>query len=98
MTIKELRDNANLTLFLEGRLDSSTFKELNDVLNKDLDGVEYLVIDLEKLEYVSSAGLRILLISHKNMSKHGKMVIRNVNEAVMEVFQLTGFHKILTIE
>ena len=98
MTIKELRDNANLTLFLEGRLDSSTFKELNDVLNKDLSGVECLVIDLEKLEYVSSAGLRVLLISNKSMSKRGKMIIRNANEAVMEVFQLTGFHKILTIE
>ena len=98
MNIKEVRDGSNFTLYLEGQLDTTTVKDLNAALDGRLDGVEYLVLDMEKLEYISSAGLRSLLINQKIMSKQGKMVIRNVNEIVMETFQLTGFHKVLTIE
>ena len=98
MNIKEVRDGSNFTLYLEGQLDTTTVKDLNAALDGRLDGVEYLVLDMEKLEYISSAGLRSLLINQKIMNKQGKMVIRNVNEIVMETFQLTGFHKVLTIE
>ena len=98
MNIKEVRDGSNFTLYLEGQLDTTTVKDLNAALDGRLDGVEYLVLDMEKLEYISSAGLRSLLINQKIMSKQGKMVIRNVNEIIMETFQLTGFHKVLTIE
>ena len=98
MTIKEVRDAPNLTLYLEGRLDSSTVKELNTLLNDHLDGIKSLVLDMEKLEYISSAGLRTLLINQIIMSKQGKMVIRHVNKTIMQIFQTTGFQKILTIE
>lgn len=98
MTIKELRENADLTLYLEGRLDASTVKEFDAVLNGRLDGITRLVLDMEKLEHISSAGLRSLLINQKIMNKQGKMIIRNANETVMEVFQLIGFEKILTFE
>ena len=98
MNIKEVRDGSNFTLYLEGQLDTTTVKDLNAALDGRLDGVEYLVLDMEKLEYISSAGLRSLLINQKIMNKQGKMVIRNVNEIIMETFQLTGFHKVLTIE
>ena len=98
MTITERRENTDLTLYLEGRLDTSTVKDFNAALADHLDGIECLVIDMEKLEYVSSAGLRSLLINQKIMSKQGKMVIRNANEVIMEIFRITGFLKILTIE
>ena len=98
MNIREIRDGGSFTLYLEGQLDTTTVKELNAALDGRLDGVEYLVLDMEKLEYISSAGLRSLLINQKIMNKQGKMVIRNVNEIIMETFQLTGFHKVLTIE
>ena len=98
MTITEVRDTPNLTFYLEGRLDSSTVKELNALLDNRLDGINNLVFDMEKLEYISSAGLRTLLINQKIMSKQGKMVIRHVNQTIMEIFQTTGFQKILTIE
>ena len=98
MTIKELREGSNYTLYLEGRLDTTTVKQFDAVLSGHLDGVTCLVIDLEKLEYISSAGLRSLLVTQKIMNKQGRMIIKNANETVMEVFRVTGFQKVLTIE
>lgn len=98
MTIKEHREGSNYTLYLEGQLDTTTVKQFDAVINGHLDGVTYLVIDVEKLEYISSAGLRSLLVNQKIMNKQGKMVIKNANETVREVFRITGFQKILTIE
>ena len=95
--IKEL-NNAELTLRLEGELNSVTASEFEEVIKTDLNKVTSLIIDLEKLSYLSSAGLRVLLVAQKIMSKNGKMVIRHVNEEVMEIFSLTGFSNVLDIE
>ena len=83
---------------LEGRLDTTTAPDLEQKLRASLDGVSELTLDLEKLEYISSAGLRVLLAAQKLMSKKGEMKVKNVNEAVSEVFEVTGFSDILTIE
>lgn len=82
---------------LEGRLDTITAPELEADLKDVLDNTEELVLDFEKLEYISSAGLRVLLSAQKTMSKQGKMQIEHVNETVMEIFDVTGFSDILTI-
>ncbi len=96
MEIKKNQVNAELTVALSGRLDTVTAPELEASLG-DLADVEKLILDLAALEYVSSAGLRVLLSAQKKMS--GKsMVIKNVNETIMEVFDITGFADILTIE
>ena len=87
-----------LTIGLEGRLDTLTAPELEEVLGTALTGAETLVFDLEKLEYISSAGLRVLLRAQKVMANRGGMKIVNANETVMEVFTVTGFDTILTIE
>lgn len=97
MTINKNLDGEKLTVAIEGRLDTSTAPELEKELS-DLSGVTELVLDFAKLEYVSSAGLRVLLASQKAMNAQGKMLIKNVNETIMEVFEITGFADILTIE
>lgn len=97
LNIKEIRDGKVLTLELEGRMDTMTAPELERVIAEKLDGVETLILDLEKLDYVSSAGLRVLLSAQKKMKAQGKMEVCNVNELVMEVFEITGFTEILTI-
>ena len=94
---KELNGSA-LTLALEGRLDTVTAPELEAVVKNDLQDVTDLTIDMGKLEYVSSAGLRVLLAAHKAMMKQGAMKLVNVNETVMGVFELTGFSDILNVE
>jgi len=97
MTInKELNGNA-LAIALEGRLDTITAPELEAALNESLDGVQALSFDFAKLEYISSAGLRVLLAAQKRMNKQGTMVVSNVNETIMEIFEVTGFNDILTI-
>ncbi|MBQ9521556.1 MAG: STAS domain-containing protein [Oscillospiraceae bacterium] len=99
MTINMNRDGENLTVALEGRLDTTTAPQLEGKLRPVLaDGVENLTIDLETLDYVSSAGLRVLLTAQKIMNKQGEMTVRNVNDAVMEVFEVTGFVDLLNIE
>jgi len=90
-------DGDTMTMALEGRLDTTTAPQLEDQM-KDLDTVDKLLFDFTNLEYVSSAGLRMLLSGHKAMMGKGGMKITNVNEAVMEVFELTGFADILDIE
>lgn len=96
MTIAKTREDGKLTLALEGRLDTTTAPQL-EAEAKRLDGVTELVLDFEKLEYLSSAGLRVILAAQKTMNKQGTMVIRQVNETIMEVFEVTGFVDILTI-
>ncbi|MBR2550002.1 MAG: STAS domain-containing protein [Clostridiales bacterium] len=83
---------------LEGRLDTNTSVELDAALSPVLDGINELVFDLGSLEYISSAGLRVLLSAHKNLSKKGGMKVTNVNEMIMEIFEVTGFADILAIE
>lgn len=97
MTINKNLEGEKLNVAVEGRLDTSTAPELEKELS-DLTGVKELVLDFSKLEYVSSAGLRVLLASQKAMNAQGKMLIKNVNETIMEVFEITGFADILTIE
>ena len=97
MTINKNLEGEQLNVAVEGRLDTSTAPELEKELS-DLSGVKELVLDFAKLEYVSSAGLRVLLASQKAMNAQGKMLIKNVNETIMEVFEITGFADILTIE
>lgn len=83
---------------LEGRLDTLTAGELEEQIRASLEGVNTLTLDLEKLEYISSAGLRVLLAAQKTMSRQGEMKLVNVNEIIMEIFEITGFSDILTIE
>ena len=82
---------------LEGRLDTVTAPDLEKELKDSLDGVTELQLDFEKLEYISSAGLRVLLAAQKIMSKQGEMTLTHVNETIMEIFEVSGFSDILTI-
>ena len=97
MTINKVKNENSLTVALEGRLDTLTAPELENDLKASLDGVTSLVFDLEKLEYISSAGLRVLLSAQKVMNTQGKMTVKNVNETIAEIFEVTGFSDILTI-
>lgn len=98
MTITKTKNNAALTLALEGRLDTTTAPQLEAELKANLDGVSELTLDMKELAYLSSAGLRVLLAAQKQMNKQGRMVLKNVCETIMEVFEVTGFSDILTIE
>lgn len=97
MTVAKTRVGTSLTVSLEGRLDTSTAPQLEAEL-KELDGVSELVLDMDKLVYLSSAGLRAILTLQKRMSRQGKMIVRHVCGEIMEVFEMTGFADILTIE
>lgn len=98
MNIVKTSEGAKLTLALEGRLDTTTAPQLETEVRDALTGVNELVLDFSQLEYLSSAGLRVILAAQKLMNKQGKMVIHHVNEIIMEVFEVTGFSDILTIE
>ncbi len=98
MTINKDRKGTELIISLEGRLDTITAPELEKELNASLNGVQALSFDFDKLEYISSAGLRVLLAAQKCMNKQGTMVVRNVNETISEIFEVTGFNDILTIQ
>lgn len=98
MNITKKSNENQLCISLEGRLDTTTAPELEKVLSGSLDGVTELVFDMAALEYLSSAGLRVLLGAQKQMNKQGSMKIINVNETIMEIFEVTGFVDILTIE
>ena len=98
MTI-EIKRNAEETIIkLVGRLDTTTAPALDKTINEDIAGTKNLVLDVKELEYISSAGLRVLLGAQKKMQKIGSMKVTNVCEAVMEVFEMTGFADILAIE
>ena len=98
MTISKKREGIELLLALEGRLDTVTAPELEKVLKEELPGVTALTLDFEKLEYISSAGLRVLLSTQKIMNRQGSMKLVHVCEMVMEIFEVTGFSDILTVE
>ena len=98
MTIDTNKNGTNAVVALAGRLDTTTAPELENSLKETLDGCTELVFDFAKVEYVSSAGLRVLLSAQKVMNKIGKMTVKNVAPAVMEVFEITGFKDILNIE
>ena len=98
MTINKKQDGSALVVALEGRLDTTTAPELEQELKSSLDGITDLTLDMTNLDYISSAGLRVLLSAHKIMLKQGKMKVTNVSEIVREVFEVTGFSDILTIE
>ena len=98
MTITKTREGTALTMDLEGRLDTTTAPELEAELGQSLEGVKKLVLDMQKLNYLSSAGLRVILGAQKRMNKQGTMVVRHVNDTIMEVFEVTGFADILNIE
>lgn len=98
MNIVKSQSDDRLTIALEGRLDISTAPELEQVVVGSLAGVADLVFDLEKLSYISSAGLRVLLLAQKKMNKQGSMKVIHVNEMIMEVFVNMGFAGIMTIE
>ena len=93
--------NANgdaLTITLEGRLDTTTAPQLEEEITSSVNGVKDLVIDIKDLQYISSAGLRVLLSAQKIMNKQGKMTVKNPCEEVREIFDVTGFIDILTVE
>ncbi len=98
MTINTSKNGASLNIALVGRLDTTTAPDLEKLLHDSLEGVTSLALDFKDLEYISSAGLRVLLYAQKTMNKQGEMVIKNTNETVNEVFEVTGFADILTIE
>ncbi len=98
MTINKTLDGGKLTVALEGRLDTTTAPELEKELKASYEGLTGLEFDLTKLDYISSAGLRVLLSAQKVMNKQGGMVVRNANDDIKEIFDVTGFSDILTIE
>ena len=98
MTIEKKMNGTALEIALEGRLDTMTSPELETELKQSMPGAESLTLDFSKLEYISSAGLRVLLSAHKAMSAKGGMKVTHVNEVIGEVFEVTGFADILTIE
>ncbi len=98
MTINKDKDGNSLKVAIEGRLDTTTAPQLEEELKSSFEGVEKLELDFAKLEYISSAGLRVLLSAQKVMNKQGTMVIKNVSDEISEIFEVTGFSDILTIE
>ena len=98
MNIVKNRQDARLDVALEGRLDTSSAPEFEAVVKNELGGVTLLVLDFVKLQYTSSAGLRTILLAQKTMNKQGKMILKNVREEVMDVFDMTGLSDLLTIE
>ena len=98
MPINITRSNSTLSMTLEGRLDNLSSIDLKKTFEDSLEGVDSLVLDFSKVDYISSAGLRTLLSMHKQMSERSGMKVTNVNEGVMEILQLTGFTNTLSIE
>lgn len=98
MTINKTENEKQLIISLEGRLDTATSPQLEVELKRSVGDKDTLIFDFEKLEYISSAGLRVLLSAQKVMNRQGKMTVKNVNQTIMDVFDVTGFSDILTIE
>ena len=98
MEITKVQNGTSLEIQLSGRLDTTTSPALEAEVKASLEGVTELTFDFTKLDYISSAGLRVLLSAQKSMSKQGTMVIKNVCSDIMEVFEITGFADILSIE
>ena len=98
MTIEIMRNQEQTVIKIAGRLDTTTAPALDKTINEDVADAKNLVLDIKELEYISSAGLRVLLAAQKKMQKIGSMKVTNVREEVMEVFEMTGFADILVIE
>ena len=98
LNIRKSLEDFTLLIALEGRLDTTTASQLEEELKASLTDVTKLVLDMSKLEYISSAGLRVLLSAQKVMNAQGEMKLLHVNDVVMEIFEVTGFTDILTIE
>lgn len=98
MNINKTENGTEQIVALEGRLDTTTAPKLEEEFQNGLEGVQKLIIDMKELAYLSSAGLRVILAVQKRMNKQGELLIRNVNDMIMEVFEVTGFADILTIE
>ena len=99
MKINKTSNNNELTLTVIGELNTTTYQELEDVVKNSLNGIKKLVFDFKELEYISSAGLRVLLVSKKLMDQQqGKLVVKNANPSVKEIFDITGFTNILDFE
>ena len=98
MNIIKTQEGSKLTLAVDGRLDTDTAPQLEAEIKVSLNGVTELVLEFENLVYLSSAGLRLILTAQKIMNRQGKMIVRHVNETILEVFEVTGFSDILTIE
>ncbi len=98
LNINKVKDGTTLTISIEGRLDTTTAPQLENVVNAEIEGVSELIYDLKALDYISSAGLRVLLSSQKVMNKQGSMIVKNVSEEVLEIFEVTVFSDIFNIE
>ena len=98
LNINKVKEGESAVIELEGRLDTATAPELEHVLTKTMPKVTELTLNFEKLDYISSAGLRVLLTAQKQMNKQGWMKLIHVNDSIMAVFEITGFTDILTIE
>ena len=98
LDIKKKQDGSKLEFALEGRLDTITAPQLEEEVKASIDGITELVFDFNGLAYVSSAGLRVLLSAQKTMNEKGSMVVKNVSDEIQEIFDVTGFSDILTIE
>lgn len=98
MEIIKTLNNDVLTVKVNGELNTSTYEELEKSISESIKGVNTLVFDFEKLEYISSAGLRVLLVAKKALPSKGRMVVKNVNKSVMDIFEITGFINVLEFE
>ncbi|HCJ40571.1 STAS domain-containing protein [uncultured Ruminococcus sp.] len=98
MNVDMKRNGTELTVAVEGRIDTLTAPELEEKLEPELEDVERLIFDFAELKYISSAGLRVLLSSMKVMDEQGEMIVRNVNSDIMDIFEVTGFADLLNIE
>ncbi|MBQ7202804.1 MAG: STAS domain-containing protein [Eubacterium sp.] len=98
MTINKAKKSDSFIIEVEGRLETTTAPELEAVIKSELDGVTILIMDFSKLDYISSAGLRVLLAAQKIMNAQGEMKIVGSNDIVLEIFEITGFADILTLE
>ena len=98
MQIDQTKEGSTLNMKVSGRLDTTTAPQLENEITGHLDGITEFIMDFSDLEYISSAGLRVLLVTAKMMKGKGRFVIRNINETVREIFEVTGFSDILTVE
>ena len=98
MEIIKTLNNDVLTVKVNGELNTSTYEELEKSISESIKGVNTLVFDFEKLEYISSAGLRVLLVAKKALDSNGRMIVRNANKSIMDIFEITGFVNVLEFE
>ena len=98
MTVEKITNGDSLTLRVEGRVDTTNAKEFEEIITNSLDGVKKLIMDFESLEYISSAGLRVMLMAIKKMKKQGSMAVTNANEMVKEIFEVTGFSDLVEVD